>query len=123
LRGSHCRYSAATWDKTEKYLEYVRAFLRGVDWDDEEDVRQIAISIAGEYLRGRWDEELFQQLLDIATNDHDLPAIRVTAIRALGRALGDNWTEFPPITTRSDPDDEWYRSTLERAFQRFVDRK
>lgn len=111
------------WGKTPEYLGYVWKFLRGVDWDDEDDVRQIAISIAGEHVRKTWDEELFRKLLDIATNEGDVPAIRLSAIDALARALGDEWTEIPPVSTRSDPDDGWHREALERAFQRFVEKK
>jgi hypothetical protein len=111
------------WGKTPAYLDYVRRFMRGVNWDAEDDVRQIAISIAGEYVRKTWDEDLFQELLDIATNETNLPWIRQFAIEALARAMGDEWADIPRVSTENNPNDEWHRETLGRAFQRFVDKK
>ena len=111
------------WGKTSQYMDYVRRFLRGVDWDTDGDVRQIAISIAGEFLRKTWDEELFRDLLDIATNETNFPEMRRFAIEALARAMGDDWNEIPPATAKADLGDEWYSNTLHRAFQKFVDKK
>jgi hypothetical protein len=111
------------WGKTPRYLAYVRRFMCGVDWDTEDDVRQIAISIAGEYVRKTWDDGLFQELLDIATNEDSFPWIRQFAIQALARTMGDEWPDIPRVSMQNDPNDEWHRETLERAFQRFVDMK
>jgi hypothetical protein len=109
------------WGQTVKYMNYVREFLAGVAWDVEGDVRQIAASIAGEFLRTTWDHDLFRALLDIAPNEDDLPEMRVTAIRALSRALGHGYNEMPTITSNTSPEDDWYRNTMDQAFQRFLD--
>ena len=113
-----CNY----WGLTSKYISYVRKFLSNVDWDVDGDVRQVAASIAGEHLRATWDDDLFRSLLDISTNESDLPEVRVAAIRALARAMGHDWDHMPAINSKVSPGDEWYRHTLEQAFERFLDR-
>jgi hypothetical protein len=114
-----CNY----WGLTSKYIDYVRRFLSGVDWDVDGDVRQVAASIAGEVLRTTWDDDLFRSLLDIATDENDLPEMRVTAIRALARALGCGWDDMPAINSKTSAEDEWYRNTLDQAFQRLLDQR
>jgi hypothetical protein len=109
------------WGLMSKYISYVRKFLSGVEWDVEDDVRQIAASIAGEFVRTTtWDRDLFRALLDIATNEDDLPEMRVTAIVSLSRALGYGWDDIPSITSKTNPDDEWYRNMLDQAFRMFL---
>jgi hypothetical protein len=112
-----CNY----WGLAPKYLTEVRRFLSGVDWDVDGDVRQMAASIAGEVLRTTWHYDLFRSLLDISTNQSDLPEIRVAAIRALARAMGYDWDDMAPINSDASLDDEWYRHTLEQAFERYFD--
>jgi hypothetical protein len=41
------------WDRTEGYIERLIDFSLGVSWDEEDDVRQTALKILGEYLRRR----------------------------------------------------------------------
>ena len=113
-----CNY----WGLTPKYLSYVCRFLSSVDWDVDGDVRQIAASIAGEHLRTTSDDDLFRSLLDISKNESDLPEMRITAIHALARAMGYSWNDVPTINSRLSPGDEWYRHTLEQAFERFLRR-
>ena len=38
------------WDRFEDYLERIISFAVGVSWDEDEDVKQSAIRILGEYL-------------------------------------------------------------------------
>jgi hypothetical protein len=113
-----CNY----WGLTAKYLSYVRNFLSRVDWDIDDDVRQIAASIAGEFLRTTWDDDLFRSLLDISTNESDLPEMRITAIRALARAMGYDWGDMPAVNSKASPGDEWYHKVLEQAFSKFLGR-
>ncbi|MFN8392391.1 MAG: hypothetical protein U0136_19010 [Bdellovibrionota bacterium] len=41
------------WGRSENYLERVIDFSLGVSWDEEDDVRQTALKVLGEYLRER----------------------------------------------------------------------
>jgi hypothetical protein len=62
-------------------------------------------------------------LLDLATDEDNDRLMRIPAIRALARAMGDDWIVLPPLTSRTNVEDEWYRSILERAFERFAREK
>jgi hypothetical protein len=114
-----CNY----WSKTSRYITYVKRFLAGVDWDDEGDVQQVAVSVVGEFLREKWDDELFRSLLDLALDEDDVRQMRIPAIEALARALGDYWIDMPPLTSGTTVETEWYRVTLDRAFKRFYSEK
>ena len=46
------------WDLAEQYLDELLRFVRGVPWDVDGDVRLVAISNAGEYLRSHRESNL-----------------------------------------------------------------
>jgi hypothetical protein len=108
------------WGRTVDYLDYVKAYLSGVEWDIDEEVRQIAISITGEYLVGHDDQDLLGKLLEIAGSAAERPLIREDAIRALARGLGYAWTEIPPASTQIPIDGPWASEVLLRAYERFT---
>lgn len=76
----------------ESIREDLLAFARGVAWDDDDDVRMVALSSAGNWLRSlahehRWDDDLFTVLHSTAVEDPD-DLIREVAVGSLARALG-----------------------------------
>jgi hypothetical protein len=94
------------WNYANEYLGQIRRFLRGVEWDDEEDVRLMAISRGGEYLRSYDDREILTELLRIANDRSQNPVVRQAAYRALGRAMGRDWRELPSASRLMDWDKE-----------------
>ncbi|MDR3504422.1 MAG: hypothetical protein P4L79_17790 [Legionella sp.] len=56
---SLCRY----WDLTTDYLDDLKTFIKGVEWDDIGDVRLMAITMAEEYLKTNFDRELLKLLI------------------------------------------------------------
>lgn len=86
------------WGDTERYIENIKQYVRGVPWDEEQDVRQIAVSTAGEYLRQHDDRELLEQLLTVFENTEEEQLIRENAYCALARAAGKDWSELPSAT-------------------------
>jgi len=130
------------WGLADKYVETIRQFLAGIPWDNDGDVRDVAISEAGEYLREHDDEDLLRRLWDIAHGRG--PRMAVTeewieafgaegaadlankrqasqaewAIEALERALGDS---YPEIYARKPwPSKEAYRAfILQRVEEKF----
>jgi hypothetical protein len=53
------------WGATEEDLEALKFYLKGAEWDYSDDVRIVAMSIAGEYLRlDGFDPELLALLLE-----------------------------------------------------------
>lgn len=63
-----CNY----WDFMPEYMDWVKKFLKGVEWDKEDDdVRLIAISSAGRYLETEEEPELLALLLKIFEDESD----------------------------------------------------
>ena len=76
------------WDFMEEYARELKTFVRGVDWDQYEDVRIVAVSAAGRYLTGYQDKELLRELIEIFTNTTESDSIREMAYWALVDAVG-----------------------------------
>jgi len=90
------------WGETSRYLGRVFSALQGLSWDREDDVKQIAISIAGEYLRKHKNRELLKTVFGIFNDASEDMTIREAAYLALGRACGREWSELPPASRRFD---------------------
>jgi len=89
------------WDKASRYRDEIEAFVRGVAWDEEDDVRLAAISIAGELSRTS-DKKLVSLLASIFSDMQQRQIVRQAAYFALARALGLNWDELPPASRKLD---------------------
>lgn len=72
------------------YRNTILSFIEGVPWDtDENDVRDMAISCAGEYLRGSpKDPKMYNSLRRIVDDDEEDDSTREWALRSIARALG-----------------------------------
>jgi len=79
--------------------------------DDQERLR--AVSVAGEYLRNTWNNELFEALLEIATNEHNSHENRVAVILALARAVGG-------VDQESAAAYEQHRNSFDQAFKKLL---
>jgi ankyrin repeat protein len=90
------------WGETALYLDRVLSALRGLPWDPEDDVRLIAISIAGEYLRTHTNRNLLVTLFGIFNDATKESTIREAAYFALARACGRDWNELPPASRHLD---------------------
>lgn len=97
------------WRYTEDYLEKVMAFIKGVEWDVNDDVRLMAFSVAGEHLRRTdhkkpLDQELLKLLSCFFFDPRSIPGyqgdecyhdlLRSCAYTALARAVGKNHYEI-----------------------------
>lgn len=92
------------WGFGAEYLERVISFALGVAWDEEDDIRQAAIGILGEFLFGIDPEDELQseqranviELLLSVFEDRTLDLLlRISAYRALCRAAKLPWEEIP----------------------------
>lgn len=76
------------WGEAARYLGVLNRYIAGVEWDGCDDVRDVALSAAGEYLRENRDCELFRTVhlacLGAAAGD----VTELAAFGALARALG-----------------------------------
>ena len=103
--------------KTEKYLVDVLQFINGVHWDDEEDVRLVAISAVGEFLRRQDQKDKFvlTLLIDIFDNSQESEIIKGCVYSALGRAYGLDWNELPLASQTLDFDKDINHEILEQV--------
>jgi hypothetical protein len=98
-----------------KYKAELLRFMRWVSWDVGDDVRQIALSLAGNVVGQTGDAELLAALLEIAADTAELPITRDNAVRALAVALGEETESMPPATRVLDPDSDWATRIVQRA--------
>ena len=100
----------SAWGFTEDYLDVIKRFIRGVEWDFG-DCAFCAMSSAGEYLNKKTEEEieekdielaqLLKSVMDDPTRDeidHD------AAYEALARASGLAWNEILDFTDLKEED-------------------
>ena len=108
------------WDKTEKYSTEVLRFLRGVDWDEFREVRQIAITATGDYLRDRSDPVLLKEILLLAAPGNPESIERRIAVESVAVALGE------PLAEVINPDkgdiswDDWAATIVARGQDRLI---
>lgn len=104
----------SSFGRAEEYREQLLEFVNWVPWDDHDDVRLVAVSAAGELLRGSWDRAIWGALERTARDMAELTLTRTAALMALARAMGDEWSMLPDATVASVPD-EWRAEVLGRA--------
>ena len=95
------------WSLTPNYLNEIKQFIKGVTWDDCDDVRFAALSISGEFLRASFDKDLLQLLIhvfeDLGSSEDLLETdegdgreiVQSSAYRAISRAMGKEWDDIP----------------------------
>ena len=85
-----CNY----WHFTKDYLKEIKSFIKGVDWDQDQDLHDLAISCAGSFLQNEEDKELLELIVEIVQNfaaleKDSLDAVSwESAFTALVRAMG-----------------------------------
>ena len=90
------------WGNTAQYLEEVLRFMRGVPWNQEENVRQIAVSEAGEYLRSNTEPRFLRELISIFESEDEERSMHEGAYFALARAVGRDWKDLPSAASHFD---------------------
>ena len=84
--------------ETAGYLPWIERSLAGLDWDCDDDVRQMAISIAGEYLLDARQPVLLQRLLLVVDDPSEDESMRKDAYLSVARAMGTRWDDLPPLS-------------------------
>jgi hypothetical protein len=95
-----CRY----WNLAPEYKMHVLSFIQGVTWDNEGDVRILAISIAGTMLASQQDDHLIRLLIDIFRNRSNTEdqLSREVAYCSLAEAYGRKPYELPTASRHFD---------------------
>lgn len=111
-----CRF----WGLAGEYREVLRAFVAGVAWDDEDDVRQLAVFEAGELLELQDDSVLLNELLRLTSDGDGNPVLRDAAVRALARAVGVTPSDMPGASRLLPLRTEWEAEVLRKGKRRLA---
>ncbi|MFC0842747.1 hypothetical protein ACFH04_03205 [Streptomyces noboritoensis] len=104
------------WGMTSEFLPELRAFVAGVEWDVDGDVRDMAVSVAGNHLReAEGPSELARMIMAIAEDESEFSLTRESALRALARSLGDSLVDPSSPAVRVRVDTPLAADVLERA--------
>ena len=93
-----CRY----WKLTAEYKNVLEVFVRKVEWDDDDDIRVLAISITGSLLATQPDRHLLELLIGIFRDSSEPQLIREVAYCALAEASGRTPAELPSAARHFD---------------------
>ena len=105
------------WDYTLDYLNEIKKFIDKVEWDQENDIRLMAISCAGEYCRSSMNKELLQLLIRICDDPSEDSISQEGAFEALARAIGMEWNDIIAIDNliETGEGDQIVLSVIEKA--------
>ncbi|GGP49433.1 hypothetical protein [Saccharothrix coeruleofusca] len=102
------------WGFADRYTDQLERFLGEVEWDHLGDVRLIAISASGEYLRENVHSGLLRRLLELADHNGDSTMQPRFALEAVARALDD------PTLAEVKGRENRYAAVRERGWARLV---
>src|SRR6266699_7174826 len=108
------------WGLTDRYFDWLIAFVEGVDWDltwTSRDVRSEAFILAGWYLGYHRSRSLLELVLRIAEDPTELQWARAEAASALFAALAP-WPHDAPAEL--PPDDPRHADTIRGARERLA---
>lgn len=90
------------WNMAAEYLHVLRQFIQKVDWDPDDDVRLMAMSCAGEFLRTSLNKSLMQDVLEVFQREGEPQTVREVAYRSLARAVGMAYNDLPSAARHFD---------------------
>ena len=82
------------WQLSENYLNEIKQFINGVEWDELDDIRTSALRCGGEYLKTNDDDELLKLIYDVFINEIEDSVIQESAYSALAMATGQTQEEY-----------------------------
>jgi DNA-binding transcriptional regulator YhcF (GntR family) len=112
------------WGYAKDYLDVLESFIKGVEWDEYEQIRLSAIRIAGMYIRETNDTSLLRLLLEIFENEKEDEVIRSCAYEAIARAVGRDWNDLPSVRELATLSDEFIdQSVIAQAYQMLKEKR
>ncbi len=93
-----CKY----WDRGQNYLEHIKGAADGFTWDDEDDVRLMAISCLGYVFTQNKKVDLLRSLYEMWKDEAADRMVRESSYLAMGEALGYSPSQLPPASRHFD---------------------
>jgi hypothetical protein len=83
------------WGDVPRYIHAVDKFIDGSPFDVDGELRQAAVSIAGEYLRHNEDPAIARKIASLYDDAREDVVVRGGAYTAMLRAIGWDWGQIP----------------------------
>jgi hypothetical protein len=109
-----CRY----WDLGASYKDVLMRFARGVPWDEDDDVRLMAIDCLGEVLRVGPDRQPLAYLFQLFESEEERQIVRETAYSAMARAMGTPTAKLPPAGRHFDLSKDIDHAVIDAVMER-----
>lgn len=93
-----CRY----WGLTADYQAALEQFVRKVDWDEDDDVRLMAIDCAGPFLAENKSPRILSLLLKIFRDESERQIVREAAYCSMALAAGKRLEDLPAASRHFD---------------------
>ena len=111
-----CRY----WGLTEEYKSQVQQFVSGTDWDEDDDVRIMAISCTDSLIANPQNSDLLAEIYRIATDQNEDDVARQAAYSAIAISSGIKPSDLPS-PARFDFENDMDSKLLEDVKSRILD--
>ncbi|MCB1118043.1 MAG: hypothetical protein KDK50_05650 [Chlamydiia bacterium] len=103
LSGLAIEILCCRWGLTAKYLDQIKTFIQGVEWDEDGDARFSALRCSGYYLSSFEDKDLLNAVYEVFCDQSANSLDRETAYIALARAIGKDRSDYQLDEKPNDP--------------------
>ena len=98
LAGLALRVLCQMWGVGDRFEAELERFCKGVPWDNEySDLAEAAVGCLAVVIRGVGHHRLLAVLLDRITGLSGDVLAEAATLTAIGRALGADWSQLPPV--------------------------
>lgn len=84
-----------SWHLTIGYRDRLVELAKGAEWDEDEDAKRTALSIAGDFLLGDFDLDVLRIVYLTFINEEESDINRLIAYEALVRGIGHDYRRIP----------------------------
>lgn len=109
-----CQY----WGLGNEYKDAIERFIRKVEWDEDEDVRLMAVTCAGELLEDDAHIDLLDEVYRIYSDPAEGQTMREVAYCALAIGAGAKISELPPASRHFSLIDDIDRNLIAKVESR-----
>lgn len=112
------------WGIADQYSPYIKEMMKGASWDQDEQVRLIALRVGGQLFRDTKDKEFLKILIDVFENKVVDMITRGCAYAEIAECTGVLPQDLPGVGALSHHLEKWVdENVLARAYQLLKEKK
>ena len=111
-----CRY----WGLGESYEDTLVRFAHRVSWDEDDDVRLMAIDCLGEVLLRKPNDKLLGYLFELFESNQERQIVREAAYCAMARAVGTPVSNLPSAARHFDLAKDTDQAVIDTVMDRIL---